>query len=114
MMSGYSDNPLTANAFRIKEMGDGFLCTIGYPFSSTSENIYESTEELAERFISTFCQKLDDFGYSEPIYCGIGIAFGPVESFYPKSPPIEYDLFGHGIVLATRYEGMRKTLLEKE
>ncbi len=50
----------------------------------------------------------------EPIACGIGIALGNLTGFYPESGTKEYDLYGQGLILATRYEGLRKTLSEGE
>ncbi len=50
----------------------------------------------------------------EPISCGIGIALDHITGFYPETGTREYDLFGRAIVLATRYEGMRKALLSNQ
>jgi hypothetical protein len=49
-----------------------------------------------------------------PIACGIGIALDTITGFFPEAGTKEYDLYGQAIVLATRYEGMRKTLFEAE
>lgn len=112
MMANYRQQPLQANAFRIKEMGDGFLCTVGFPFQSPHDNIFVAASDLALDFLQAFCKGLEAFDYDQAVYCGLGIAYGPVEGFYPKSPPIEYDLFGRGLVLATRYEQLRKLVLK--
>ncbi len=45
---------------------------------------------------------------------GFGIALDTLIGFYPESGTKEYDIFGKALVLATRYEGMRKTLFESE
>ncbi|SMF43007.1 7TM diverse intracellular signaling domain-containing protein [Pseudobacteriovorax antillogorgiicola] len=113
MMEGYDEETLQANAFRVKELGDGFLCTVGFPFSSPQGHIFEGAIVLSLRFMNAFCECLNEFNYPHPIYCGIGVVHGPVQSFFPDSSPIEYDLFGHGLTLATRYEEMRKFILKE-
>ena len=67
---------------------------------------------LAEKFIDCFKKQVSEFEYPDDIFCGCGIAFGPVETFYPDSSPVDYDAYGRGIVLAVRYESMRKSVLE--
>lgn len=113
MNANYSGEHLMCNAFRIKEMGDGFICSVGFPFKSPHENIHQAAIELSNDFISAFNEIVERYDPLHPIYCSVGIAEGEVEAFYPKSKPIEYDLYGRGIVLATRYEQMRKVILEK-
>jgi class 3 adenylate cyclase len=112
MMEGYDGTELRANAYRIKEMGDGFLCSVGYPFKSRTGHIAKDTLELAYRFYEAFQDEMRRLGYHEPICCGIGIAFDDVIGFYPESGTKEYDLYGRAIVLATRYENMRKMILQ--
>jgi class 3 adenylate cyclase len=112
MMEGYDGTELTANAYRVKEMGDGFLCSVGYPFKSKTGHIAKDTLDLAYRFYEAFEDEVQKLGYHEPICCGIGIAFDDVIGFYPESGTKEYDLYGRAIVLATRYENMRKMILE--
>lgn len=46
--------------------------------------------------------------------CGIGITLDTLTGFYPEAGTKEYDIYGQALVLATRYEGMRKTLFEAE
>ncbi len=113
MIKDYSSSPLRSNAFRVKEMGDGFICTLGFPLPSPEEDIFKASIDLSSQFLQAFKNRLREFAYHEPIYCGIGIGFGAIEAFFPESTPIEYDLYGHGIVMAKRYEQMRKILFEK-
>ncbi|MBQ49078.1 MAG: hypothetical protein CMP10_16985, partial [Zetaproteobacteria bacterium] len=40
-----------------------------------------------------------------------GIAYGPIETFYPDASPIDYDAYGKSIVLASRYQAMRQAIL---
>ncbi|HET9237871.1 MAG TPA: 7TM-DISM domain-containing protein [Oligoflexus sp.] len=111
MMEGYDGTELRANAYRIKELGDGFLCSVGFPFKSRTGYIARDTLELAYKFYEAFQDEVQKLGYHEPICCGIGIAFDDVIGFYPESGTKEYDLHGRAIVLATRYENMRKKIL---
>jgi len=112
MMQGYQADSLTAQAFRLKEMGDGFICTVGFPFSPPKiESDVKTALNISLGFVEIFRIAAQDL--DTPLYCGIGIAFGKVEGFYSEAKPIEYDLFGRGIILSTRYEQMRKVILEE-
>jgi class 3 adenylate cyclase len=114
MSEGYDGHTLKASAYRIKEMGDGFLCSVGYPFQSLTANPANEAIELAQRFAQVLSQDAALLGASKPIACGIGIALDDLIGFYPESGTKEYDLFGPALILATRYEGMRKVLFEAD
>ena len=105
-------NRVVSNGFRIKEMGDGLICSVGFPYKSVNNNPFMDAVELAEDFIQIFNEKVATFRYPDDIFCGCGIAYGPIETFYPASSPVEYDAYGRGIVLACRYEAMRKPVLD--
>jgi class 3 adenylate cyclase len=111
MIQGYDGRQLMARAYRIKEMGDGFLCSVGYPFRSPDADLAMSALRLAEEFFQAFRAEAQRMDSLHEIHCGIGIASGPVCGFYPATVPKEYDLHGLSIVLAKRYESMRKLLL---
>lgn len=113
MMEEYDGERLIANAYRVKEMGDGFLCTIGFPFHCPDPRIADHSLRLAYRFMRVFHEKARAHNAAEPIYCGIGIAQGSVEAFYPDNGAQVYDLFGRSIILAHRYEGMRDVLFPR-
>lgn len=110
MMEGYNGIDMAARGYRIKEMGDGFLCSVGYPFRTSGESIVKDALDLALRFHEVFCEEVQKFEYDRPIFCGLGIAYDGISGFYPDSGAKEYDLYGRAIVLATRYEAMRKSL----
>jgi class 3 adenylate cyclase len=110
MMRGYDGSYLRARAYRIKEMGDGFLCSVGYPFAGLSGNIANDALELALEFVAILEREAAILQPDEPICCGVGIALGSISGFFPETGTKEYDLHGPGIVLATRYEAMRKTI----
>ncbi|MFW7377662.1 MAG: adenylate/guanylate cyclase domain-containing protein [Oligoflexus sp.] len=114
MMEGYDPQKLTANAYRVKEMGDGFLCSIGYPFQVPIEdkNIATFSVELAYRFAELFEEHRKKLDYDRPIHFGIGLAMGDIYAFYPETGTKEYDVHGKAVILATRYEQMRKFLVK--
>ncbi len=110
MMERYNGESLVANAYRVKEMGDGFLCTVGFPFGCPQPNAAEHSLKLAFAFMQIFHEHAAQVHTSVPMHCAVGIALGPVEAYYPESGAQVYDLFGRGIILATRYESMRDLL----
>ena len=113
MNEGYNPEKRSAKAYRIKEMGDGFLCSIGFPFSSNDSNTADCSVELAKQFILEFRGVVAEYFDDQPQFCSIGIAFGDIESGFASTGIRNYDLYGDGIVLATRYEKMRNLLMKK-
>jgi class 3 adenylate cyclase len=113
MNQNYDPDKLIGNAFRIKEMGDGFLCSVGFPFKCHGSGSTEaSAYNLALNFVKLFAEEVKKHFGHEHFYCGVGIAKGPVVGYFPKSGTKEYDLFGNGIIHATRYESVRKEILK--
>ncbi|HYX38405.1 MAG TPA: 7TM diverse intracellular signaling domain-containing protein, partial [Oligoflexus sp.] len=113
MMRNYDAATMQADAYRIKEMGDGFLCSVGYPFAlPQTSNCALAAIEIAESFIIVFRRYVKRLNHAEPVYCSIGIAAGDIEGFYPNTGTKEYDLYGHSITLANRYEGLRKSIFD--
>ena len=108
--AGYNGVDLKAQAYRIKEMGDGFLCSVGYPFASLTTNPANEAVDLARKFTEILREESAAFHMTKPLACGIGIALDDITGFYPATGAKEYDLYGPAIILATRYESMRKTL----
>jgi class 3 adenylate cyclase len=115
MYDRYDAERLAADAYRIKVIGDGFLCSIGFPFPTPDAGpVEEAAVRLALRMVQTFRQVEREFNYHEPIHCAIGLAHGSIEAYYPVIGTKEYDLYGPAIVLATRYEQLRKQLFSPE
>ena len=114
MSEHYDPDLLRANAFRIKQVGDGFICSVGYPFASLTGSMANDAVAIALRFFEAFTAELGLFQYHDPIHCCIGIAMDQIASFFPSAGTKSYDLYGRGIVLATRYEAMRKQLFTGE
>ncbi|RYE53650.1 MAG: hypothetical protein EOP48_13950, partial [Sphingobacteriales bacterium] len=113
MMGYYDPEKLEANAYLIKEMGDGFLCSVGYPFNCNGD-MFDSAVSLSQMFIEIFNTEVEKHFHGRQVYCSIGIAYGRVNGYFPKQGLKVYDLYGDGIILATRYEGIRKALLNEK
>ncbi len=114
MMENYDPQELIASAYRIKELGDGFLCSVGFPFQAPlGKNPADLALELAFAFVKSFESLKKEYGIQNHELCSIAISYGDVEGFYPVSGVREYDLFGQGIVWADRYEALRKQFLQK-
>lgn len=107
----YNSEDLQSTGYRIKEVGDGFLCSVGYPFKTPKGmDAVELSIDLALRFVSIFQSHVDVLQNQYPIYCSIGVARDYLEGYFPKVGTIEYDVFGRAIILATRYQSFRKQL----
>jgi len=111
-MENYQEEGPQSNAYRIKEMGDGFLCSVGYPFRSNTVKMVEDALELAFRFTEAFHEHAKRLNMQDPPHCSIGIAMGSISGLFPSGGVRQYDLYGRSIILATRYESMRKTLMK--
>lgn len=115
LIENYTSQPLSSNGYRIKELGDGFVCSVGFPFKQPdSQNMFDLAVDLVHRFQQIVDLKLKEFNYNDPVYSGAGIAYGEMEGFFPSTGVKQYDLYGRAIVLATRYESMRKSLFAKK
>lgn len=110
MIENYDPDKLMANAYRIKEMGDGFICSVGYPFQSPTGFMARDAVQLAYRFHAALCREVELLDYHHPIHCCISVVMGMISGFYPEAGTKTYDMYGRGIILATRYESMRKTV----
>jgi CheY-like chemotaxis protein len=108
----YNAEKLIANGFMIKEVGDGFLCSVGYPFTSP-ENNQDCALKVAEEFYRLFNIQRRDFFPDKKIFCSIGVALGSLIGRFPRIGPKHYDMFGDAIVKAVRYENMRKVLFAR-
>jgi class 3 adenylate cyclase len=111
---GYNPDTLEACAYRLKEMGDGLICTVGFPYLLPEpKQMEEVAVELAEDLCLIFHRAMASYSPQQEIYCGIGLVKGKIEGFFPSSGPSIYDLRGYPIVLATRYEAMRNLVYKK-
>ena len=85
MAQNYEGNHLQADGYRIKQLGDGFLCSVGYPFACPEQSIYESSLALAADFITIFHEEVRNLQYHRQIHCSVGMASGSIRGFYPQS-----------------------------
>ncbi len=110
----YDPEHLRANGYRIKEVGDGFLCSVGYPFHLPDGVVAaQCAVELSLRFVQIFQNQVNQLLGHAPVYCSIGIALDSREGYFPKVGTIEYDVYGRAVILATRYESFRRQLFPK-
>jgi len=59
MMRGYDGQSLTSAGYMIKEMGDGFLCSVGFPLKQLGPSKAECAVDLARQIIYRFSQLND-------------------------------------------------------
>ncbi len=108
-MLGYEHTPLRSRAFRLKETGDGFISTVGYPFLPTeSRSLADSAVATALSMFDVFNKQVEKFNYSRPIKAAIGLAYNSIQGTFQSGGIRSYDLFGEAIVQASKYEELRK------
>ena len=108
-MHGYQHNPLKSRAFRLKETGDGFISSIGYPFlSDDSESLADHSIDTALIMFKAFNEEVRRFDYTRPIKGVMGLAYNSVQGTFQSSGIKSYDLFGEALIQAYRYEEIRK------
>ncbi|HYX37525.1 MAG TPA: 7TM diverse intracellular signaling domain-containing protein [Oligoflexus sp.] len=111
---GYDPETVSAPGYRIKEMGDGLLASIGFPLASTEqESNADTAVRIAVRFCKVFREEMAKLQYHEALHCCVGIAQGVIEGFFPKSGIKQYDVRGRPLMLATRYESMRNIVFKE-
>ncbi|MDQ3232683.1 MAG: hypothetical protein M3Q07_12765 [Pseudobdellovibrionaceae bacterium] len=114
MLAGYDQKKMEASAYRLKEVGDGFFCSIGFPFQTPGgQNPADLSLKLALQFSKNFQKEAHRHGFTRPVQASIAISFGEVEAYYPSAGVLEYNMFGRGIILADRYEKLRKGALRQ-
>jgi len=108
-MEGYEHNPLRSQAFRLKETGDGFISSVGYPFLPIdSRSLADSAVATALRMFDAFNQEVERFNYSRPIKAAMGLAYNSVQGTFQSGGIRSYDLFGEALIQAAKYEELRK------
>ena len=70
------------SSFRIKEMGDGFLCSIGFPFA-VPDQIFAAALEFSYRFHKILQDSAQRY-LERTLNCGIGISYGEIGGFFPQ------------------------------
>ncbi len=108
-MEGYEHNPLRSQAFRLKETGDGFISSVGYPFLPVdSRSLADSAVATALRMFEAFNKEVARFNYSRPIKAAMGLAYNSVQGTFQSGGIRSYDLFGEALIQAAKYEELRK------
>ena len=111
LMFEYNPNTLQSTGYMVKEMGDGFLCSIGFPFYSVDKNLADASIILSLQIIELFDHHMTNLDSDLKPTCSIGISRGSVQGYFSQSGAIRHDLWGHAITQATRYESARKSVL---
>jgi class 3 adenylate cyclase len=105
----YEGVSMVATGYRVKEMGDGFLCTVGYPFRTVDgQDPAIGAMELALNFVRIFQKQVEELASGQEIFCSVGLAFGNVQGHFPTVGVVEYEVDGRAVDLAQRYESFRK------
>lgn len=108
-MKGYEHNPLRSQAFRLKETGDGFISSVGYPFLPVdSRSLADSAVATALTMFEAFNKEVEKFNYSRPIKAAMGLAYNSVQGTFQSGGIRSYDLFGEALIQASKYEELRK------
>lgn len=108
-MKGYEHNPLRSRAFRLKETGDGFISSVGYPFLPVdSRSLADSAVATAFDMFEAFNLEVEKFNYSRPIKGAMGLAYNSVQGTFQSGGIRSYDLFGEALIQASKYEEIRK------
>ncbi len=108
-MEGYEHNPLRSQAFRLKETGDGFISSVGYPFLPVdSRSLADSAVSSALQMFEAFNKEVEKFNYSRPIKAAMGLAYNSVQGTFQSGGIRSYDLFGEALIQAAKYEELRK------
>ena len=116
MSKGVEVDGVPVKLFRVKEMGDGFISSVGFPFPCEVNKVQVALEFIDE-VTNLFYQNADKHLRGQACGFGVGIAGGEVGGYFPRSGIMQYDLYGMPVVLATRYEAMRaqfKSRMEKD
>jgi len=108
-MKGYEHTPLRSRAFRLKETGDGFISSVGYPFLPIdSRSLADSAVSTALSMFEAFNREVQRFNYSRPIKGAMGLAYNSVQGTFQSGGIRSYDLFGDALIQASKYEELRK------
>ena len=108
-MRGYEHNPLCSRAFRLKETGDGYISTVGYPFLPIeARSLADSAVSTALTMLDAFNKEVEKFNYSRPIKASIGLAYNSIQGTFQSAGIRSYDLYGEAIIQAAKYEELRK------
>jgi hypothetical protein len=114
LRESYDLNAHTAKGYRIVELNDRFVCTVGFPFSLPHSGLRtaEIALDLADQFIAIFEESIKQLDYPKPIRYCISIAAGELEGFFTQGFPIEYHVYGPPLSHAEHLRDVAITLPE--
>ncbi len=107
----YDPDELRACAFRVKTAGDGFIASVGFPFGLpkySAKTAHVLAVELAEQIIIIWQEEMRAANLD--VHGSVGVACGEVQGYFPVAGPKQYDLWGAAVILACRYEALRKAM----
>lgn len=108
-MKGYELKPLRSRAFRLKETGDGFISSVGYPFLLVeSRSLADSAVTTTFQMFEAFNKEGVKFNYSRPVKGAMGLAYNSVQGTFQSGSIRSYNLFGDALIQASKYEELRK------
>jgi hypothetical protein len=110
LMERYDPIKFCSDAYIIREMGDGFLCSVVYPFHHIGRLKSDAAVELAEKLIKEFEEFVIKLDAPQKIHCSVGIVYGLVKSYFSRSGRIRDDLWGWPVTLAVTYGGISSQL----
>ena len=106
-MRGYEHNPLRSRAFRLKETGEGYISTVGYPFLPIeARSLAHSAVSSSLTMLDAFNKGVEKFSYSRPIKASIGLAYISIQGTFQSAGIRSYDLYGEAIIQAAKYEAL--------
>jgi len=109
LRESYDPQSKISNGFRVIELNNKFVCTVGFPFHCPhNERPSRLSLEIAKQFIKIFHENILKMDYHKPIYCSAIIASGELEGFYTRGFPIEYQLHGEPLIKVEQLNEMSK------
>ena len=86
---------------------------MGFPFEVPRKSAYDLALDLSFRFVRIFDEIVENDYKNQPLQCRVGIAYDKVEAYFSDAGTRTYDLFGRAVILASRYEDLRRSFLPR-
>ncbi len=111
MGQGSAESSKPPRAYRAQELGDGFICSVAYPFPAEGSSPCLSALQLGREFLDLFAQHLAALGETQKPGCGLSVVYADVTGHFPTSGLVHYKVEGRAITLGLAYEALRKPIL---
>ncbi|MFW7377853.1 MAG: hypothetical protein ACOH5I_03465 [Oligoflexus sp.] len=110
----YEVNPLKmespiSEGYRIKELGDGFIYSVGHPFRTTHKNQFDLAVDISIGIV-TFSKKAFFYRINEKISFCISIVSSDIQGFWSAAPATQFDFEQDGITKVFRLSELRRKL----